>query len=493
MRLTFVYINVSLLIGFSTLLSGQVDIEPPAAPLFTLVSVQPENGKTLLNWVSSPSPDVAGYVVYYLRNGAGFVIDTIHDPHATNYFNQGSYSSFLTESYVIAAFDSSGNISPLSNELHTIFTVTQMDTCNKKIIVSWNNYNSNPKKVTGYRVLASVNGGSFTEAAITSPLVNNLTINDFIANATYCFETVAILDGGFSSYSNKTCLKTGMQKAPDWINADYASVDQNNNIILSFSVDPLSAINTFRLESKTENETEFRLITQIESANRLIRFTDTTADPFKKNYYRLLAINNCGNPVVSSNLSCNIVTSLVKDGNIFNLTWNPYKYWLGEVSGYKIYINTGNGFHEESSVPPSDTVYTINYQSVMYEITGSNLCFYISAFEADNPYGISGETGSAAICTEIIENITVPNAFTPNNDLTNDFFKPILSFTPADYHLIITDRKNNILFESRDHLAEWDGKRNGESLAQGVYLWFLKVKTPSGKQITRTGTVTIIK
>jgi hypothetical protein len=174
MRLTPANINILLLFSFSSLLLGQGDIIPPAPPLFTLVSVQPETGKTVLDWNSSPSPDVAGYVVYYLKNGEGFAVDTIHDPHATGYLNQGSFSSYLSESYVIAAIDSSGNISPLSNELHTIFTETQIDTCNKKIIVSWNNYNNYPKQVSAYRILASINGGAFNEAGVTDLSVNKI-------------------------------------------------------------------------------------------------------------------------------------------------------------------------------------------------------------------------------------------------------------------------------------------------------------------------------
>jgi gliding motility-associated-like protein len=93
----------------------------------------------------------------------------------------------------------------------------------------------------------------------------------------------------------------------------------------------------------------------------------------------------------------------------------------------------------------------------------------------------------------VTERITVPTAFTPDNDLVNDLFKPVLSFIPLEYHLVITDRQNNILFESTDHQAQWDGTRNGNPLSQGVYLWFLKVKTPSGKIISKSGTVTIIK
>lgn len=493
MRLIFKYIILLLLTGINISLSGQGDTERPAAPILTFVTVQPETGKTLMNWISSSSADVAGYVIYYLKNGEAFAVDTIRDPYSVQYLNIGSFSSYLSESYVIAAIDSSKNISPLSNELHTIFTTARIDSCNKKIIISWNKYNSSPNAVTGYRILSSENGGSFTEAGATEASVNSLTINNFSSNSTYCFETVAILDGGFFSYSNKTCIRTGLQRAPDWINADFATVDDKNVINLSFSVDPVSEISTYRLERKSGDESDFREIVQISSLNNVISYSDKTADPFKINKYRLLAINNCGIAVVASNLSSNIVPKIEKEGNNLLISWNPYKFWLGEVSDYHLFINEGVGFHEFGTVPPSDSSLTINYASIMYNITNEYLCFKVGAYETGNPYGINGETHSVSVCTEIIEKITVPNTFTPNDDLVNDFFKPVLSFTPADYYLIITNRKNATLFESHDWMAGWDGKQKGESAAQGVYLWYLRVKTPSGKLMTRSGTVTIIK
>jgi hypothetical protein len=49
-----------------------------------------------------------------------------------------------------------------------------------------------------------------------------------------------------------------------------------------------------------------------------------------------------------------------------------------------------------------------------------------------------------------------------------------------------------VLFETKDNLAEWDGTKNGSPLPEGVCLWFLKLTTPSGKVITKTGTITIV-
>jgi gliding motility-associated-like protein len=476
---------------------SQIGCIEPLPPVLTIVSVQPETGFTELNWIISPSSNIYAYVVYIysIEGGSsrGDSIDIVMDPAATSYTYIDRVANYFSKSYAIGSRAQPYCRSKFSNVITTIFAEASIDSCNKKITIKWNSYTDVPKKIIDYSILFSVNGGSFTEAGRAGSDKTVFTLNDFINDEEYCFVVKANLEDGTFSTSNKSCLLTKMQRPPDWINADYATVNENNNINLSFSIDPLSVINSYRLERMTENESGFSIIDQIESKNKQIFFTDKTADPFKKNIYHLLAINNCGNPVVGSNQAGNIVPNLEYKGNDIVLSWDSYRSWLGKISDYKVYINTGKGFDKVSSISAVDTVFTLDYSSVMYDITSNNICFFLKASETDNPHGIAGETSSVQICTDIIENITVPNAFTPNNDLTNDFFKPILSFTPSEYHLVITDRKNNILFDSRDQMASWNGERNGESLPQGVYLWFLRLKTPSGKQISRTGTVTIFK
>jgi gliding motility-associated-like protein len=476
---------------------SQITCNNPAPPVLTLVSVQPQTGFTDFQWTLSPSSNVAAYLVYIYHNENGIprgdIIDTIRDPTVVKYTYKSTVSTYYSVSFVIASFRIPNCTSSFSNIINTLFTNASIDTCNKKITISWNSYPSIPKKVLSYTVLFTINGGMFSEAANVGSDKNSFSFSEFTSNAEYCFSVKANLEDGTYTTSNKICLSTKMQQPPQWINADYATVDEKNNISLSFSIDPLSKINTFQLERKTENENNFSKITLIESLNRNIVYIDKSADPMKKHYYRLLAVNNCGNPVVASNLANNLVTDLESNRNLINLKWNSYKNWRGELSEYKVYMDAGNGFQEESSLLSTDSLYAINYSSVMYNITTNKLCFYIGAFEKNNPYGITGETFSARVCTDIIERITVPNAFTPNNDLKNDLFKPVLSFTPAEYHLVITDRQSRILFESRDEKAEWDGKQNGDSLPEGLYLWFLRIKSPSGKVISKTGTVTILK
>jgi gliding motility-associated-like protein len=466
---------------------------PPLPPVLTSVSVQPETGNTRFTWTLSPSPDIAAYILYSYKNGDGMPLDTIWDPAATSYTLSSNVTKYFSVSYVIAAWRRPTCTSILSNVLNSIFEEVSIDTCTKRIIVTWNSYQSMPVKVTGYSVLLSVNGGAYTESGNTDAGETRFILNDFTIDAEYCFVVRANLEDGSYSASNKICISTKMQRPPQWINADQATIDSNGNVALSFTIDPLSAINRFSLERRIGPSGSFQEISKPVSVNGKIYYVDIQADIKIINYYRLSAINSCNIPVTVSNLASNIVLSLERSGNDIILSWNHYKKWLGIISSYRLFIDTGKGFEEKAEIAATDSTYTLGYQQIMYGITGNEVCFFISASETSDPHGVSGQSHSSKICSYPTELITVPNVFTPNNDLVNDFFKPVLSFTPLDYQLIISNRKGKILFETRDYHAEWDGSQNGDPEPQGVCLWFLKVTAPSGKVISRTGTLTIVR
>lgn len=479
--------------------------ETPAQPDLTLVTIQSENGKTELNWKLSQSSNVASYIIYIYQdeNGTprGNVVDTVWNSSATKYIYDNPSNKYFSSSYVVAAYRlpevlgvsrEKGCTSAFSNILNSIFVKADLDTCNNKIIVSWNSYPSTPKKVTDYSVLVSVDGGGYTETAKVNPDLNSFTLNDFITDADYCFVIRANLEGGSFSTSNKACLFTRMQRPPEWINADFASVNSEGQISLSFSHDRASEITNFSLERMTGSTGGFKEISQLVSVNGSIDFVDDKADIKARNFYRLSAVNNCNNHVKVSNLCSNMILSLERNKNDLNLSWNSYSHWLGTISSYRLLVNTGSGFEEKAIIQPDDTLFTLGYKEIMYEVSGSEVCFYISALETSNPYGVNGSSNSSRICTAPTEIITAPNVFTPNSGSVNSQFKPVLSFTPVDYLLIINDRQGKVLFESRDYSKSWDGYLNGNLQPQGVYLWFLKVTTPSGKAVSRTGTITII-
>lgn len=487
------YLIIATLISLSGNITGQIDSIGPGPPLLDLVTVNPANGNVDISWQKSISPDVSVYVVYLYIDNAGFPLDTIDRFSPTNYTYTGSGSSYYSESYVVAAFDSSGNFSPLSNSLNTIYTEAGFDTCNNRLSVKWTPYNPFPVSVTDYSIMVSVEGGTFSEAGRYGPDVDSILIEDFLTGKEYCFVVRANLSNGRVSESNMHCLSTRMQRIPEWINADYASVD-NDNIKLSFTIDPLSEITTYRLEKKSADEGDFQVVSNFSSVKGSLIYTDDEADISKINYYRLAAVNSCGIPVAYSNIASNIVLTHTLSDDVIELTWNSYKNWAGSLASYRLLINTGGNSKEMATIYPPDTLYNLSYPGIMYEVTGKEICLVIKAIEESNPYGVTGESTSSSVCFPVMEEIAVPNLFIPEGNVVkevNRYFRPVLSFTPSDYHLQITDLRHRVVFETRDFLENWDGRNNGALLPEGVYLWFLKVRTPAGNTISRTGTVTL--
>lgn len=495
MKYRHYYIIIFILVFWSGVVSAQTDCvtDPPLPPVLQSVSIEPETGYTEFTWSLSPSADIAAYIIYSYKNGDGMPLDTVWDPLATSYTVASTASKYFSVSYVVAAMRLPRCTSIFSNVITSVFENALIDTCMNKIVITWNDYTPIPLAVEGYSVLYSIGGGNYTVAGSTDATVTSFTLEDFTIGADYCFIIRADLTGSASSTSNKVCLSTKIKRPPQWINADQATVNARGKIDLSFTIDPLSEIRQFSLERKSGSTGAFGEISRPVSSGEKVIYTDNQAALTTVNYYRLSALNSCGLPVTLSNLASNIVLSLNMTGDNIDLSWNQYRQWTGNVSSYKLYVNTGTGYEEKAEIPASDSVFQLSYQQIMYDVTGNNVCFFVTASEISNQYGISGSSTSSEICTKPIEIVTVPNVFTPDNDLKNDFFKPVLSFTPRSYHLIIMDRQGKVLFETKDFHEEWDGTLNGTPEPQGVYLWYLKFTTLSGKDVSRTGTLTIIK
>jgi gliding motility-associated-like protein len=490
----FIYLNLVLIIcqlnGYSQI---NCKTETPVPPLLKLVSVQPETGFTELKWNLSPSTEIAAYIVYKVEGGSALWIDTLWNASATNYLVTNTASKYSSVTYVVNSMRLPQCTSVFPNEINSIFAKIDFDTCRKEIKLTWNNYTKFPINITGYSIMGSVNGGGFNEIAHINPNLNTAIISDFIVGANYCIYVRANLEDGSFSSSNKECLKTRMQRPPQWINADYATVNDKNEISLAFSIDPLSEIKRFTIEKKTGNNSNWQESAQMQSVNNAVTFTDIKANIAEVNSYRLYAVNNCNIKSTSSNIASNIVLNLTTvDDNIL-LKWNSYRAWAGEVASYNLQMNPGSGFIQKTVVFPPDTSFVFSYREIMNDVTINQICFYITALEKNNPYNINGQSFSSHACTEATEVITVPNIFTPGNDLKNDLFRPVLSFTPKDYRFIITDRQGKVLFESTDPYESWDGISGSTVQSQNVCLWYLRITTPSGKNISKTGTITLLK
>ncbi|MFO7756387.1 MAG: gliding motility-associated C-terminal domain-containing protein [Bacteroidales bacterium] len=487
------YIKTILICFFLTvtLPLGAQDTDIPLAPVLDLVTVEPSTGHTTLLWSAGGSPDVAGYIIYLYINQEGYAIDTVYRPEARSYTNTKSNAAYYSESYVIAAIDSSDNISPLSNFLNTVYLQGQLDTCGHNIDLQWKGYITEPPSVSEYRIYYSRDGSEYSLEAITGSSDTAYNKDNFDSYSEYCFYVEAVLPGGLSSHSNTFCIQTMLPRPPEWINADYASYNDEGEVNLSFTTDPASEMRKFRIERSTDSLSGHEIIYEGSHSNPHIEYTDNDP-PEGVNYYRMSALNSCNEPVVHSNYASAINLNISEENELIRLQWTGYYNWLGGIASYRVMRNN-RGFYEEIAILGStDTSYTDNIRDFLYETDQEDICYRIIAEEGPNPYIQGASSTSVTRCIRQPVNIHMPNAFTPDNNNMNDIFMPLISFTPRDYRMIIKTRTGKTVFETDDHLQGWDGRHGSKKMPQDVYIWLLRVETPEGKTINKTGTVTII-
>lgn len=128
---------------------------------------------------------------------------------------------------------------------------------------------------------------------------------------------------------------------------------------------------------------------------------------------------------------------------------------------------------------------TITNPTHNYPLVG----FYNVNLIATNQFGCKD---TAVKVITIISDFQLPNIFTPNGDGTNDEFLPFTEGV-TDYHLMIFDRWGELIFESRDVKVGWDGNFNGKPCQQDAYVWKAQVKFFDGRDLNKTGSITILR
>jgi len=115
-----------------------------------------------------------------------------------------------------------------------------------------------------------------------------------------------------------------------------------------------------------------------------------------------------------------------------------------------------------------------------------------------------GENGCADSITRevpLIEELLfyIPNTFTPDGNALNQTFKPVFTsgFDPYEYELLIFNRWGEIVFESNNSEAGWDGTYGVSSnkiVKSGTYVWKIFFKTKyDDEQKTEIGHVNLLK
>lgn len=473
--------------------------DKPAPPVVYFVSVQPETGYVEIVWNHSPSTNVHYYkiLIAEFTGGSSYppaYIEIGRVPATDSVFiYQDSESSLHSDGYTVESVDSISGLSDYNQLVDsTIYLSAVFDSCSSDIVLEWNDYNRWRGNISGYNLYRKINDGPAEVIQTFIEGNNEYTIDTIQANYNYSFYIEAINnDGVRKSTSNMAWINTGMSKPPDYINADYASITGDNSIELSFTVDPESELNFYKLYRSGSADGPFNIIDSFYRSEPKFTYIDNTGYTSGVYYYSLAILNNCNQQAAISNIINNILLSGDNNNLINTLTWNAVADWPGDVDYYQLI----RVIDEPANMV--DTIYEgdlLIYQDDLNDIidyddpVNNYFCYRIRAKESNNPNIENSISYSNEICLTIDSDIRMPNALIPNGDINNKF-GPVYTFRPENYRLTIYNRWGIKVWEGNE---PWDGTINGKPATEGVYLYHIRIYTYNNDTDEMTGHVTLL-
>jgi gliding motility-associated-like protein len=84
-----------------------------------------------------------------------------------------------------------------------------------------------------------------------------------------------------------------------------------------------------------------------------------------------------------------------------------------------------------------------------------------------------GCTSEDSMQVKIVSGIFIPNAFTPNGDGVNDYWRIPFLDPGLGAEVNVFNRWGQLVYHSSASTVSWDGKLNGHPQASGVYVYVI--------------------
>jgi len=326
----------------------------------------------------------------------------------------------------------------------------------------------------------NVNSGeTVTNATCTNLTAGSITVNASGAIAPYTYS----IDGGLLQASN---VFNGLAQGPHTItikDAFCGSLTKTVNVGF-----------TDNLALTTNNDT----IVCANAPVQMLASTNGTGATYAWSPAGGLSATNINNPVaiVNSNSAFTVTASLngctrAKTVNI-GIKPNPVISAGPDktiVEGDEATLN-GSGIVNPVSVAwtPAGTIVSggNTYTAVVKPLT--NTTYTLTVKNSDNC-----TSSDNVLVTVTPYCIKAMNAFTPNGDGVNDKWLVTNGGCTKEIKVAVYNRYGNVIYTNSNYSNDWDGTYKGKPVADGTYYYSVTYQTITGKLITISGDVTILR
>jgi len=465
---------------------------PPAIAVIDSVSLD-NAGNAIISWYSNPSFDTYSYVIIQPASPVSpeVYVDTVYGLNSTVLFSSISGNND-PQTFQVIAIDSCNNPTAPSAIHTSVFLQTNFDPCSRSSILEWTPYDFWGVQPL-YQVLVSVNGGA--EIVLDSTMLTTYTDTLLASGSTYCYRVRALDTVAVKSVtSNRVCVTPNFPPPPAFCYLRKVTILSEDQVTVTAYVDAAAVIDGYLLYRSNSPTGPFvEVAAQYISGVSSVTFTDNVPTNIGPYYYQVVAVDSCGNHVRNSQVSQSIFLSGVAAPEFKNfLDWTFYADWPTGVSRYVIYQEVDGVNIPLMTLTSLDSSYIDEVIGKYY--SGGEFCYFVEAIESSgNPNFFIDTSRSNIICLEHEPVIFIPNAFHPGG-VWNEIFYPSNGFvSEVNYSLEIFNRWGEMIFKTNDPYEGWDGVTNGRSAPEGVYVYRLKAMSPTGSDIERVGSVTLIR
>lgn len=458
-----------------------------------------QNSGLLFGWHPSEDLTCQGYNIYMLSP----TIDTLQNlpnPHDSAFVMPNINNCSEKQRFVVAAYDGCGETQ--LNEPYQQGPVSipaiDYDVCSQSVRVSFLGYttaDSLLQSVIAYDLFEIVDGDT---SLVQTHASNDDFIVDVDVNKLYRFFIRAHLSSPFSGLvTSSSCilpeggLNTFPPEIPAFMELERVSVNPDNSVSLDYSFDTMANFRGVELQRSEMNLwSDFDSI-YFQDKTGLPGYTDTVAQPrLRPYYYRLVAIDQCGNVADSSKVVSSIHLQIDSNDGLNNLNWSEF---IGiPFDGYEIWRAETVGFEKpELLASVSETTWTYEDNVQNPGILTGQFCYRVAAYWVKQNDTLRNFSNVVEANQPTM--IEMPKAFTPDQTQNRIFMPKGAHLSPEGYHLQVFNRWGALVFESVDPNKGWDGRYKNAEAPQGGYVYVLQFQDNNREYHEQKGSFLLLR
>lgn len=393
--------------------------------------------------------------------------------------------------YVIAAVDScTKRWDYLPEDYHyTIYSTASIDTCVNRVSLNWTKYIGWGNNIKYYYIYKNVNGAGFQLIdSVSNTIINYIDKINSNETIDYYIMAVNTTNEKYKSNSNIVTLVSGKRIANHDLKINYVTL--NNYINININFNQFSDIDSIQI-LKSNNNQNYLLFKKIRTINSPLNEIDNSEDGNRRVSYYLVSKNSCNQWSDTTKISSNIYLEQQEEITESKLWWNTYSTWNSGIEKYIIYRETRLNAQIINPFSQRYVGIDTNYKDNISDntIDGSTLCYKVIGTE-----NISGYTSqSNTVCIVGGMKVYFPDGVVARN--SSNVFKPIGVY--IDYKkskMYIYNRWGKLVKEITDLNIGWDLTDENNNFAEtDTYVYHAKMVGLDGKEINKSGTITVIR